>query len=337
MSRDWDGATLAALTGFLDRKGLLDGDPAPCRIGDGHSNLTYLIRVRGGNAVLRRPPPPPLPRGANDVLREARVLTALGDQPVPTPAVRAVAQAGEVLDVPFYIMDHVPGAVLTTALPTEYDGAGAALAFGLIDGLAQLHAVDWRACGLSDFGRPDDFNARHLRRMTGLMQRRDGPVPAFLADMAGELSRDIPTESGAAILHNDYRLGNVIWSADTPPRLLAVLDWELATIGDPLLDLGYFACCYPVPGEVPTPTQDLSLALLAAGAPAREAVIARYASRTGADLGRIGWYAAMAAWKLAVLYDYQHREGRDAYYADATQAPRFIAAAERFLAAPLMT
>ena len=337
MSWDWDDTTLAALTGFLRDRGLHGGDPAPRRIGDGHSNLTYLIRVAGGNAVLRRPPPPPLPKGANDVLREARVLAALGDEKVPTPAVHAVAQAGEVLDVPFYIMEHIPGPILTADLPADFAGPenGAALAFGLIEGLAQLHAVDWRACGLGDFGRPENFNARHLKRLTGLMEMRDGPVPAHLADMAAALGRDVPPESGDAILHNDYRLGNVIWSPDAPPKLLAVLDWELATIGDPLLDLGYFACCYPVPGEAPTPTQELSAALLAPGVPPRDAVLARYAEHTGADLSRLGWYAAMAAWKLAVLYDYQHREARDAYYADATQAPRFIAAAERFLATPL--
>lgn len=337
MSWTWDEFTLAALSKFLKDKGLYGGAPEPRAIGDGHSNLTYLIRVAGGNAVLRRPPPPPLPKGANDVLREAKVLSALAGQPVPTPTVVAVAQPGEVLDVPFYIMSHVPGHVLTTELPPAFDAVrdGKALAFGLVEGLAQLHAVDWRAVGLSDFGRPENFNARHLSRLKALMEARKGPVPGFLSDMATALESDAPPESGAAIIHNDYRLGNVIWSVEAPPRLLAVLDWELATLGDPLFDLGYFACCYPVAGEVLTPTQDLSSVFLLPGCPPRDAVLAHYAELTGADMSSIGWYAAMAAWKLAVLYDYQHREARDSYYADATQAPRFIAAAERFLAAPL--
>lgn len=332
MSWDWDQTTLAALSDFLAARGLHDGPPAPRRIGDGHSNLTYLIRVKGGEAVLRRPPPPPIPKGANDVRREARVLSALAGQGVPTPKVHALAEAGEVLDVPFYVMDHVPGHVITDRLPEGVDAAGDGrdMAFGLADGLAQLHAVDWRACGLEDFGRPEGFNARHLARLEGLMTYRDGPVPAWLADMAAHLRTDIPAESGATIVHNDYRLGNVIWSDPPAPRLLAILDWELATIGDPLLDLGYLACCHPVEGEPLTPTQELSAALLAPGMPSRDEVVARYVERTGRDLSRLGWYAAMAAWKLAVLYEYQHREARDAYYADATQAPRFIAAAERF-------
>jgi len=332
MSWRWDEATLAALETFLKEKGLFDQAPEPRRIGDGHSNLTYLIRVKGGDAVLRRPPPPPIPKGANDVLREARVLGALERQGVPIPKVLAVSQAGETLDVPFYVMQHVPGYVITDRLPAMFDARcdAEAMAFALVDGLANLHAVDWQACGLGDFGRPQDFNARHLKRLEGLMAMRNEPVPPFLSDMATHLKASIPSESGAAIVHNDYRLGNVIWSVAPSPRLLAILDWELATIGDPLLDLGYMVCCYPVKGEELTPTQELSAALLADGFPPREAIIERYARMTGKDPSSLGWYTAMASWKLAVLYEYQHRLGHDAYYEDATQAPRFIAAAERF-------
>lgn len=332
MSWNWDETTLAALERFLREKSLFEDAPEPRRIGDGHSNLTYLIRVKGGNAVLRRPPPPPLPKGANDVLREARVINALEGQDVPTPKVLAVSQAGDTLDVPFYIMEHVPGHVITDTLPATFDAGreGEAMAFALVDGLARLHAVDWQVCGLGDFGQLLDFNARHLKRLETLMTLRDDSVPSFLADMAAHLKAHLPRESGAAIVHNDYRLGNVIWSQQGSPRLLAILDWELATIGDPLLDLGYMACCYPVKGEELTPTQELSAALLAQGFPSREAMIARYAEVTKRDVSGLGWYAAMASWKLAVLYNYQHRLGRDGYYGDATQAPRFIAAAERF-------
>ncbi|SEJ83566.1 Putative aminoglycoside phosphotransferase [Marinovum algicola] len=332
MNWDWDATTLAALDAYLTDKGLYEGAPAPKRIGDGHSNLTYLIRVKGGNAVLRRPPPPPLPKGANDVEREAWVLSSLAGQNLPVPGVHAVASAGEVLDVPFYIMEHVPGHIITDRLPDGFDAQrdGASMVFGMVDALADLHAVDWRACGLADFGRPEGFNARHLKRIEGLMNHRDDPAPAWLSDMASELKRDVPAESGESIVHNDFRLGNLIWS-DPKPRLLAILDWELATIGDPLLDLGYMACCYPVAGEEMTPTQELSAAFLEPGFPAREEVFARYAEVTGRNLSRLSWYGAMSAWKLAVLYDYQHRLARDTYYTDATQAPRFIAAAERFL------
>jgi len=256
----------------------------------------------------------------------------LQEQGVPTPRVLAVAQAGDVLDIPFYVMEHVPGHIMTDTLPPAFDGKrdGRAISLGLVEGLAKLHGVDWRACGLEDFGQPKDFNSRHLKRLEGLMNLRDDPAPAWLSDMATHLRSTVPPESGEAIVHNDFRLGNVIWSEPEPPRLLAILDWELATIGDPLLDLGYFACCYPVRGERLNPTQGLSAAMLGEGFPSREEVVARYAEVTGRDVSGLGWYAAMAAWKLAVLYDYQNRQGRDAYYADATQAHRFIASAERF-------
>lgn len=330
MSWSWDDTTLAALERFLAAHDLLDGAPEPRPIGDGHSNLTYLIRVKGGNAVLRRPPPPPLPKGANDVLREAQVLTALDATPVPTPKVHAVAQVGEVLDVPFYVMAHQPGHVITDTLPDVFSaGDLSAMAFGLIDGLAALHAVDWRAVGLEGYGRPENFNARHLRRIEGVMNVVETPA-ASLTDMAAWLHDNVPPESGEAIVHNDYRLGNVIWAPDAPPRLAAVLDWELATLGDPLLDLGYTICCYPEPGDALNPTQELSSAFLTGPAPTRSDLVARYADATGADVSRLPWYAAMAAWKLAVLYDYQHRLAADAYYEDKTQTPRFIASAEMF-------
>ncbi|MBL8589899.1 MAG: phosphotransferase family protein [Methylobacteriaceae bacterium] len=331
MSWDWDDSTLAALERFLAARGLGEAPPRPRRIGEGHSNLTYLIDVRGGQAVLRRPPPPPVPKGANDVLREARVLSALETQDVPTPRVLAIAQAGEALDVPFYVMTHIDGHIVTDVFPGAFDAArdGPAMTFGLANGLARLHAVDWRACGLGEFGQPKDFNTRHIRRLEGLMSVFGAPAPG-LVEMAAHLSATAPPESGETIVHNDFRLGNVIWSRAAPARLMAILDWELATIGDPLFDLGYAVCCYPARGEPLNPTQELSAALLAEGVGARDHLIAHYAAQTGRDVSRLDWYVAMAAWKLAVLYDYQHRLARDAYYADATQAPRFLATAQRF-------
>jgi aminoglycoside phosphotransferase (APT) family kinase protein len=330
MTWSWDDETLAALEVFLAGHDLLDGAPNPRPVGDGHSNLTYLIRIKNGQAVLRRPPPPPIPKGANDVLREAQVLTALCNTDVPTPEVYAVAQEGDVLDVPFYVMSYKPGPVMTDQLPAPFTAKDLpALAYGLIDGLAALHQVDWQACGLDDYGRPVGFNTRHLKRFEGLLNLQDNP-PTYLSDMATWLRDATPAESGAAIIHNDFRLGNVIWAPEAPPRLLAVLDWELATLGDPLLDLGYTICCYPEPGDRLNPTQELSRAFLAGPAPSRYDLVDHYAKTTGRDVSGVSWYAAMAAWKLAVLYDYQHRLAADAYYEDATQAPRFIASAEAF-------
>lgn len=330
MTWDWDSEALANLRLFLRAGGFDVKDLKPKAIGDGHSNLTYVIELGGSSAVLRRPPPPPLPKGANDVLREARVMKALEDEHVPVPRVLAVAEAGDVLDVPFYIMEHVPGPILTDEMPLQMLGHGDAMVEEFVGALGRLHAVDWRARGLEGFGRPEDFNRRHLSRLEGLMRLNPSPIPD-MQRLADRLKDSAPAESGDAIVHNDYRMGNVIWSPDVPPRLAAILDWELATIGDPLLDLGYLAACWPMPGQQPTPTQELSLAWLAPDVPPLETVLDLYARSSGRDLSNLPWYAGMAAWKLAVLYDYQFRLGGDAYYT-ADQAPRFLRQAEAFLA-----
>ena len=334
MSWDWSPETLSALAGFLRARGLYTGDPAPRRIGDGHSNLTYLINAGPGQVVLRRPPPPPIPKGANDVMREARVMAALAASHLPLPTVLATAAAGQVLDVPFYIMDHVLGHVITDTLPKGFDAKrdGQAMAMDFADTLAHLHAVDWQAVGLEGFGNPDGFNARHLARMEGLMHTRKGAVPEALQAMADWLRARVPAESGASIVHNDYRLGNLIWRPGTPPKLAAILDWELATIGDPMLDLGYMAVCYPEADQPLNPTQELSAAFLSPGFPPAQAIFDRYAETSGRDLAGLGWFTAFQAWKLAVLYGYMHHKGTDAYYRDTTQVPRFIAHAKRIAA-----
>ncbi len=332
MAWDWNDETLSRASDFLVAKGLLSGRATPLRIGDGHSNLTYLMRYGDDAVVLRRPPPPPQPKGAHDVLREARILSALEGTGMPVPRVLTTSNADEVLDVPFYVMPWLQGVVITNTLPPSLATPEIArpMAEAFIDTLADLHAVDWRACGLGDFGRPEGFNARHLDRIEALLHtRRDTPPKDFIT-LLDWLRRHCPPESGASIVHNDYRLGNVMWQAEAPPRLLAILDWELATIGDPLLDVGYMAVCYPMPGEELTPNQELSTAFLAPGFPTRAQIFARYAERSGRNLSGLSWYAAMAAWKMAVLYDYSHRKGHDPFYADPSQAQRFIAAGWRF-------
>ena len=149
---DWTPETLDALRAFLGAR----GEPDHGAIGDGHSNLTYLVTGEDLSVVVRRPPPPPAPPGAHDVLREARVIAALQGTGVPVPDVLAVAQAGEVLDVPFYVMSYVEGAIATTDTPPGLDGR--AIAFSMVDTLKALHTVDWRARGLEGFGRPEGFN-----------------------------------------------------------------------------------------------------------------------------------------------------------------------------------
>lgn len=312
--------------GVLERllAGIVDGPLTVRRIGDGHSNLTYLVSG-SRDVVVRRPPPPPVPPGAHDVLREARLLRGLAGTAVPVPEVLATAEAGEVIDSPLYVMSHVAGPVVTTRAPAGLDGR--VVGESLVDTLAALHAVNWATAGLAEMGRPEGFNLRHLRRMRRLVE----DPPEGFAEVDAWLEAHVPTESGATLVHNDYRLGNVILGPTG--RVAAVLDWELATIGDPLFDVGYFLACWPEEGEPLTPTAALGTAALEPGWPGRAELAQRYAAATGRDLTGLRWYTTMALWKLAVLYEYSHRRTvaghGDPYYADHGLVESFLAAARR--------
>jgi aminoglycoside phosphotransferase (APT) family kinase protein len=326
---------LARLAKFLQSGGICAGPLTARPVGDGHSNLTFLVSDGQRPVVVRRPPPPPLPPGAHDVLREATLIRALAGSAVPVPEVLATAEAGQVIDAPFFVMTYVPGPVATTATPPALCAPGDRRQLGqaLIDTLAALHSVDWRVVGLIDFGRPEGFNARHLRRMARLITDANGQLPAEFAELADWLQVHVPPESGASIVHNDYRLGNVILAPEPPARIAAVLDWELATIGDPLFDLGYFLASYPADGEPLTPTGAMGTAVLEPGYPGREELAERYATTTGRDLSQLTWYVTLALWKLAVLYEYGRRRADtdhgDPYSRDPALGQSFLAAAER--------
>ena len=332
---DWSEEARGRLATFLETHGVTSGDVTTRPIGDGHSNLTFLVTDAGGRqAVVRRPPPPPTPPGAHDMLREARLVGALGETAVPVAQLLATAEADEVIDVAFYAMGFAAGPIVTTSTPTPLDTPEVRRRIGesLVDTLADLHAVDWQGTGLADLGRPEGFNARHRKRMAHLVADADGNPPTHFARVDAWLAENVPAESGAAIVHNDYRIGNVVLSAERPGEIQAVLDWELATIGDPLFDLGYFLSTVPVGAPV-NPTQELSTALLEDGYPSRDALAARYADRTGADLSGISWYTTLALWKLAVLYEYGRRRAvrgvGDPYYADPALVQAFLADAHR--------
>jgi len=336
-------ADQGALARFLRERGLCDGPLSVSPIGDGHSNLTYAVSDGHRTVVVRRPPPPPAPPGANDVLREARLMGALQGTVVPVPAVLAIAQAGEVFDVACYVMSFAEGPVITAETPAALSQPGTRREIGenLIDTLAALHAVDWRAAGLGDLGRPEGFNARHLRRMERLVADDDGRIPPHFTPARDWLAARVPRESGHAIVHGDFRIGNVVIAPDAPGRVAAVLDWELATLGDPLLDVGYFLASVPGPEGPLTPVQEFGTAMLEDGYPDRASLAARYARHTGRDLSGLPWYTVMAQWKLAVLYEYSRRRTArgdgDPYYAGESLVASFLRAAHQVaeLAAPV--
>jgi aminoglycoside phosphotransferase (APT) family kinase protein len=268
------------------------------------------------------------------VVREARLIMALASTGIPVPPVLAIADAGVIIDVPLVITEFVDGVVLTTTAPGPFDQpvARREIAERALDTLADLHSVDWKAHGLNDFGRPDGFNARHLRRVCALVTGTRSRVPESFAYLAGWLGRNVPVESGATIVHNDYRLGNLMYARQLPVRIAAVLDWELATLGDPLFDLGYFLSSIPGADEPGTAITRMATLALQEGFPTSAELLDRYCARTGTTAARTQWYAVLAQFKLAALYEYGRRRaaesGGDAYFAEAELVAEFLSAGE---------
>ena len=294
------------LRAFLDEHGIGEGEIRASSIGDGHSNVTYLIERGGHEVVLRRPPRPPLPPSAHDVLREARLLRALQDTPARVPRVLAVCADTEVIGAPFYVMEFVPGEVIVASVPAALDTPAERRRIGeqLIDALVEIHAVDWRAVGLEGFGKPTGYLERQLRRFRGLWELNKTREIDAVERVGGWLEQNMPESGPATIVHGDFRLGNTIFASGAPARLAAVLDWEMATIGDPLADLGYLCMMWT---ERDDPSGGLREALATVtrreGFPTREELIGRYEERTGRSMKDLRWYTTLAVWKSVVFME----------------------------------
>jgi aminoglycoside phosphotransferase (APT) family kinase protein len=301
---------LEPLREFMDGHGLGGGALSASPIGEGHSNVTYLIqRDDGSELVLRRPPRPPLPPSAHDVLREARLLGALEDTPARVPKVLAVGEDPTLIGSPFYLMERVAGEVIVFSLPAALDlpAERRRIADELIDALVEIHAVDWRAVGLEGFGKPTGYLERQLRRFSGLWEinkTREIPAVERVGQWLAEHRPDPNPPAPATIVHGDYRLGNTIFAAGAPAELRAVLDWEMATIGDPLADLGYLCMMWSEPGDPPGGLRDaLGRVTRAEGFPTRAELIARYEERSGRSMRELRWYIALAVWKSVVFME----------------------------------
>jgi len=294
------------LEAYLDERGLGSGPVVAQTVGEGHSNVTYLIRRGAGEWILRRPPRPPLPPSAHDVLREARLLSAVEGADVRTPRVLAACADESVIGAPFYVMEKVEGDVMTMDIPERLDHPEerARIAEELIDALVEIHAVDWQAAGLEGYGKPTGYLERQVRRFSGLWEHNaTRPVPEL--DQTTEwLRENIPMSGPATIVHGDYRLGNTMFGPGTPARLVSIFDWELATIGDPLADLGYLVATYAEPGDADsTPLFALNAVTTREGFPTRAELIARYEERSGRSMSDVRWYETLALWKSAVFLE----------------------------------
>jgi aminoglycoside phosphotransferase (APT) family kinase protein len=294
------------LEAFLDAEGIGSGRIEVEAIGEGHSNVTFLVERGDVRVVLRRPPRPPLPPSAHDVLREARLLSALESTPVKVPKVLATCADESVLGVPFYVMEEVHGSVITSDIPEPLDNPveRRRICEELVDQLVEVHAVDWRACGLEGYGKPTGYLERQLRRFSGLWEHNKTRELPVVEEVARWLGENLPESPASTVVHGDYRLGNVMVADEAPARIVAIFDWELSTIGDPLADLGYLTVTW-AQGDDPDDSSfgRLSAATRRDGFMTRDELTARYEERSGRSMAAVNWYQALALWKAAVFME----------------------------------
>lgn len=307
----WEQARALLAPPLIVREGLRDALgatelPEVERIDAGHSNPTFVVRSQGARWILRRPPRPPFAPKAHDVLREHRILTALRDQPARTPLPGLACTDPAVIGAPFYLMEALDGVVLRDATPPPLDTPQEHRRAGeeLVDALAELHAVDVAAAGIGDPAGGAGYLQRQLALWSAQWDRRAQPrcLPA-VDELSRHLRRTLPRSPRISIVHGDYKLDNVLFARSAPARVIAILDWEMATIGDPLADLGYLTATWIDPHESPDRVAGLSAVTAQAGFPTRHALAARYAAATGLRLDRLAWYQALALWKLAILLE----------------------------------
>jgi aminoglycoside phosphotransferase (APT) family kinase protein len=275
-------------------------------IAGGKSNLTYRVASDAGEVVLRRPPLGHVLPTAHDMAREYRVQSALASTDVPVPRMLWFESADGVLEAAFYVMERVVGHVSRNALPDGYADAREdrrSIAIALVDTLARLHRVDPAAVGLGDFGRPTGFMERQLRRWTEQWETSKTSDVATVDALRDALEAAQPPQRYSAIVHGDYRLDNTILHPTRPGAILAVLDWEMSTLGDPLADLGTLLAYWSEPNDsdVLVAARMMPPVTAASGFLPRDEVVARYAAQTGFDVSDVAWYQAFSYLKLAII------------------------------------
>ncbi|GLY71222.1 phosphotransferase family protein [Amycolatopsis taiwanensis] len=325
-SADPPGLDTARLRAYLDEHvpGLVAGPLAAEVVAGGRSNLTYLVRDPHSRWVVRRPPLGHVLPTAHDMAREYRVISALGPTAVPVPKTILLCQDPDVLGGPFYVMEHVPGTPYRseTQLAELGPARTRAIAEALVDTLVELHAVDPGSVGLADFGRPRGFLERQLRRWKKQLDAsRSRDLPG-IERLHERLAAALPVSAEATIVHGDYRLDNVLVQAAASPdqaaadgatteragakpaksevEIMAVLDWEMSTLGDPLTDLALLIA-YAERERIDTGV--LPKVSSAPGYPGTDEVIDRYARVSGRDVSALAWYVGFAFFKMAVILE----------------------------------
>ena len=289
----WLGERLAGAEGPLE----------VAQFGGGHANLTYRLHFAAREYVLRRPPLGPVAPSAHDMRREFRVLSKLHRHFPLAPASYLYCDDESVIGAPFQIMERRHGTVIRRQVPERYDDPRLKTRIGhmVVDTLADLHRLDREAVGLADLGRPEGFVERQI---DGWAKRWDAARHEDNSDMERLISwlrGRRPPPGPVALVHNDFKLDNILVDCDDPARAVAVLDWDMCTSGDPLADLGYLLNQWVEADDDPKWIEAASMPTAEAGFPQRADAIQRYAQRTGFDVEHIDWYFALATMKFAVV------------------------------------
>ena len=295
---------LDRIAAFMDERGLGSGELRARRIGEGGgSNFTFLLERDEGRFALRRPPRPPLPPSAHDVVREARLQLALREAGFSRlPTIVAVCDDETLLGVPFYVMAFLDGLVPTDQAPPglEEEFSRHALGDDLVDVLVEIHAADVTTPELASFARPGSYNERQIRRFAQLWEINKTREIPRVDEISSWLATNVPEPLPPTVVHGDFRLGNTMIDPADPARIIAVLDWEMGAIGDPRADVAYLLATYSEPGGPANPLGTSPVTALT-GFPSRAEIVRRYVERSGRDVEPLVWFEALALWKAAVF------------------------------------
>jgi aminoglycoside phosphotransferase (APT) family kinase protein len=291
----------AALTGYLQDKIVGGASLAIEQFPGGHSNLTYLLRTPAREYVLRRGPLGPVAPKAHDMAREYMVLKAVHPFFGAAPEVFHLCEDTSIIGAVFFIMERRRGIVMRDRIPPElaaFPDYPARVSRGFVDCLVELHAVDIQEYGLVSLGKPAGFLERQVRGWFDRWNRAKTEEIALMERLIQWLTDHLPVSPAPTLVHNDFKLDNLMLDAKDPGRIEAVLDWEMATVGDPLVDLGLILCYWSQPSD---PGGTKAALTSEPGWFTRDELIGRYAERTGRDLSLINYYEVFALFKLAVV------------------------------------
>jgi aminoglycoside phosphotransferase (APT) family kinase protein len=311
---------------------------------NGAANLTYLLRFGDREVVLRRPPSGTIAPGAHDMRREWRVLSRLWRHFDRAPRAYLFCDDAAIAGADFFVMEHRAGLVLRDEIPAAMAGhadVARRVSFALVDAMAELHLLDPVAADVGDIGKPAGFAARQVSGWRTRWQlaeaRASEAVRADMAAIGARLEQAVPAPQRASIVHNDLKLDNCAFDPARPDRVASIFDWDMTTLGDPLIDLGTLLSYWPDPADPPGVRRGSHEGMRAMGLPGRDEITARYVARTGLDAGAVRWYEAFAQWKTAVVVQQLHNRWLDGASADprhehiADSVPALAATAARLI------